>query len=84
MAKLQKVVTASEQDRIVLSERLEAARVTISDLKKNASTTNEKMSGLSRTHEETELRRLELETQLKTNKQVRFFLFQQLYSQTVK
>ena len=56
MAKLQKVVTASEQDRIVLSERLEAARVTISDLKKNASTTNEKMSGLSRTHEETELR----------------------------
>ena len=84
MAKLQKVVTASEQDRIVLSERLEAARVTISDLKKNASTNNEKMSGLSRTHEETELRRLELETQLKTNKQVRLFLFQQLYSQMVK
>ena len=71
MSKLQKVVTASEQDRIVLSERLEAARVTISDLKKNASTNNEKMSVLSRTHEETELRRLELETQLKTNKQVK-------------
>ena len=30
------------------------------------------MSGLSRTHEEVELRRLELETQLKTNKQVSF------------
>ena len=49
---------------------MEAARISISDLKKNASTNNEKMSGLSRTHEEVELRRLELETQLKTNKQV--------------
>ena len=34
VSKLQKVVTASEQDRIVLSERLEAAKGAIAELKK--------------------------------------------------
>ena len=70
MSKLQKVVTASEQDRIVLSERLEAAKGAITELKKQLGTQGEKVSGLNRVNEDSELRRLELETQIKTNKQV--------------
>ena len=72
MSKLQKVVTASEQDRIVLSERLEAAKGAITELKKQLGSQGEKVSGLNRVNEDSELRRLELETQIKTNKQVSF------------
>ena len=63
-------MTASEQDRIVLSERLEAAKGTINELKKQLTSNGEKLNTVSRTHEDTELRRLELETHIKTNKQV--------------
>jgi len=73
VSKLQKVVTASEQDRIVLSERLEAAKGAITELKKQLGTQGEKVSGLNRVNEDSELRRLELETQIKTNKQVSVF-----------
>ena len=72
VSKLQKVVTASEQDRIVLSERLEAAKGAITELKKQLGSQGEKVSGLNRVNEDSELRRLELETQIKTNKQVSF------------
>ena len=73
VSKLQKVVTASEQDRIVLSERLEAAKGAITELKKQLGSQGEKVSGLNRVNEDSELRRLELETQIKTNKQVSVF-----------
>ena len=63
-------MTASEQDRIVLSERLEAAKGAITELKKQLGNQSEKVSGLNRVNEDSELRRLELETQIKTNKQV--------------
>ena len=68
--KLQKLVTASEQDRTVLGERLEHSRGTIADLKKQLAKSSEKISALSRTGEDGDLRQMELEAQLKTNKQV--------------
>ena len=68
--KLQKLVTASEQDRTVLGERLENSRGTVAELKKQMAKSTEKMSGMTRTNEDGDLRQMELEAQLKTNKQV--------------
>merc|ERR1712130_373313 len=68
--KLQKLVTASEQDRTVLSERLENSRASIAELKKQMAKSNEKLSGMARSNEDGDLRQMELEAQLKTNKQM--------------
>ena len=73
VAKLQKLVTASEQDRTVLNERLELLRTSHAEVKKQLAQANEKVSGMARATDDGDLRQMELETQLKTNKQVFIF-----------
>ena len=63
-------MTASEQDRTVLGERLETSRASVAELKKQLAKQNEKLSSANRNNEDADLRTMELEAQLKTNKQV--------------
>lgn len=57
----------------MLGERLENSRSTIAELKKQMAKATEKLSGMTRTTEDGDLRQMELEAQLKTNKQVKSY-----------
>merc|ERR1712224_1100151 len=59
------MLTASEHDRRVLQERLQSTRQTLAESKKQCVDQQERLNALTREHEESEVRRSEVENQIK-------------------
>lgn len=70
ISQLQKMLTASEHDRRVLQERLEAARQAVADVKKQNNVLQEKIQGMTHDNEDSDVRRCEIENQLKSHQKV--------------
>ena len=65
ITQLQKMLTASEHDRRVLQERLQANRQSAADLKKQGNNLQERLHATTHELEDGEVRRSEVENQLK-------------------
>ena len=70
IGQLQKMLTASEHDRRVLQERLQSNRQQAQELKKQNAQLSERLHSTVHELEDCEVRRTEVETQLKDLQQV--------------